>query len=123
MLRNCATVWETKSVIQVQRRLRREYGEQVPGMQSIKRWLRQFQETGSVLHQKGGGRPSVHADIVDMVREQCALSRYAGLICSFADGTLSTKRFFRQDGVDRHWGLTVTVSEQKFSKPMTGGSG
>jgi hypothetical protein len=41
--------WETKSVIQVQICYRREYGEQAPGRQSIKRWLEQFQETGSVL--------------------------------------------------------------------------
>jgi hypothetical protein len=45
--------WETKSVIQAQRRYRREYEEQARGGQSIKRWLEQFQETGSVLHKKG----------------------------------------------------------------------
>jgi hypothetical protein len=33
---------ETKSVIQEQRRYRREYGEQAPGRQYIKRWLEQF---------------------------------------------------------------------------------
>jgi hypothetical protein len=53
----------------VQRRYRRECGERAPGRQSIKRWLEQFQETGSVLHKKGAGRPSVDADTVDMVRE------------------------------------------------------
>jgi hypothetical protein len=42
--------WETKSVIQAQRHYRREYGEQAPGRQSIKRWLEQFQKTASVLH-------------------------------------------------------------------------
>jgi transposase len=61
--------WETKSVIQVQRRYRRECGERTPGRQSLKRWLKQFQETGSVLHKKGAGRPSVDADTVEMVRE------------------------------------------------------
>jgi transposase len=61
--------WEAKSVIQVQRCYRREYGEQAPGRQSIKRWLEQFQETGSVLHKKVAGRPSVDADAVEMVRE------------------------------------------------------
>jgi hypothetical protein len=55
---------EKKSVIQVQRRYRRKYGEQ-----SIKWWLEQFQEAGSVLHKRGAGRPSVHADTVEMVRE------------------------------------------------------
>jgi hypothetical protein len=33
--------WEAKSAIQVQRLHRREYEEQVPGRQSIKRWLEQ----------------------------------------------------------------------------------
>jgi hypothetical protein len=74
--------WETRSVIQMQRRYRREYGEQAPGRQSIKRWLEHFQETVSVLHKKGAGRPSVDADTrtVKMVREQHKLSRCAWVI-------------------------------------------
>jgi hypothetical protein len=40
--------WETKSVIQLQRRHGREYGEQAPGRESIKQSLEQFQGTGSV---------------------------------------------------------------------------
>jgi hypothetical protein len=31
--------WKTKSVIQVQKHYRREYGEQAPGRLSIKPWL------------------------------------------------------------------------------------
>jgi hypothetical protein len=61
--------WETKLVIQVQRRYSREYGEQAPGKQSIKRCLEQFQKTGSVLYTKGAGRPAADADTVEMVRE------------------------------------------------------
>jgi hypothetical protein len=85
--------WETKSVIQMKRRYCQKYGEQAPGRQSIKRWLQQFQEAGSVLHKKGVSKPSVHADTVDMVREQQKSSRYAWLICSPTDGTPTTKRF------------------------------
>jgi transposase len=85
--------WETKSFIQVQRRYRQEYGEQAPGRQSIKRWLEQFQETGSVLHKKGAGRPSVDADTVEMIREQYKLSGYASVICSPSGDTPSAKRF------------------------------
>jgi hypothetical protein len=61
--------WETKSIIQVQRRYRRDYGEKAPGRQSIKRWFKPFQETGSVLLKKGAGRPSVDADTVEMIHE------------------------------------------------------
>lgn len=44
----CAVLLGTKSVIQTQRRYRRQYGEQGPGRQSINRWLEQFQETDKV---------------------------------------------------------------------------
>jgi hypothetical protein len=53
--------WETKSIIQVQRRYFRENGEQTPG-RPIKRWLKQIKGIGSVLHKKGAGT-------VVMVRE------------------------------------------------------
>jgi hypothetical protein len=42
-------VWffETKSVIKTQ------YGKEPPPDKAIRRWLKQFQETGRVLHRKG----------------------------------------------------------------------
>jgi hypothetical protein len=61
--------WETKSVIQVQRRYSPEYEERAPGWQSIKRRLEHIQETASVLHKIGAGWPSVEADTVQMVHE------------------------------------------------------
>jgi hypothetical protein len=50
--------FETKSVIKTQRRYRTHYGKDPPSDNAIRRWLRQFQETGSVLHRKGAVRPS-----------------------------------------------------------------
>jgi hypothetical protein len=50
--------FETKSVIKKQRRYKTQYGNDPPSDNAIRRWLKQFQETGSVLHRKGVGRPS-----------------------------------------------------------------
>jgi hypothetical protein len=44
--------FETKSVIKMQRRYRTQYGKAPPSDNAIRRWLEQFQETGSVLHRK-----------------------------------------------------------------------
>jgi hypothetical protein len=41
--------FETKSVIKMQRRYRTQYGKDPPSDNAIRRWLKQFQETGSVL--------------------------------------------------------------------------
>jgi hypothetical protein len=41
-----------------QRGYRTQYGKDPPSDNAIRRWLKQFQETGSVLHRKGAGRPS-----------------------------------------------------------------
>ncbi|KAG8242666.1 hypothetical protein J6590_061240 [Homalodisca vitripennis] len=60
---------ESRSVITVQRRFRLEYGRNPPSNNSIKRWYRQFEQTGSVQHRKGAGRPPVSEAIVDQVRE------------------------------------------------------
>jgi hypothetical protein len=35
------------------RRYRTQYGKDPPSDNAIRRWLKQFQETGSVLHRKG----------------------------------------------------------------------
>jgi hypothetical protein len=40
---------ETKSVIKTQRRYRTEHGEDPPSGNAIRRWLKRFQEAGSVV--------------------------------------------------------------------------
>jgi hypothetical protein len=49
--------FETKSVIKMQRRYRTQWGKNLPSDNAIRCWLKQFQETGNVLHRKGAGRP------------------------------------------------------------------
>ncbi|GBN60650.1 hypothetical protein AVEN_254379-1 [Araneus ventricosus] len=61
--------FETKSVITTQRRFRTTYKEDPSSDNSIRRWLTQFQETGSVLHRKGAGRPSTSQENVDRIQE------------------------------------------------------
>jgi arsenate reductase-like glutaredoxin family protein len=46
--------FERKSVIKTQHHYRKD----PPSDNAIQCWLKQFQETGSVLHRKGAGRPS-----------------------------------------------------------------
>lgn len=61
--------FETKSVITTQRRYRTQYRKDPPSDNAIRRWFKQFQQTGSVLHQKGAGRPSTQQEDVDRIRE------------------------------------------------------
>ncbi|GBN32805.1 hypothetical protein AVEN_8349-1 [Araneus ventricosus] len=61
--------FETKSVITTQRRFRTTYKKDPPSDNSIRRWLTQFQEIGSVLHRKGAGRPSTSQENVDRIQE------------------------------------------------------
>jgi transposase len=61
--------FETKSVIMTQRRYRAQYGKYPPSDNAIRRWLKQFQETGSVLHRKGAGRPSTSQEELDRIQE------------------------------------------------------
>jgi hypothetical protein len=44
---------ETKSRIKTQRSYRTQYGKDPPSDNEGRRWLKQFQGTGSVLHRKG----------------------------------------------------------------------
>jgi hypothetical protein len=44
---------------QTQRRYRTQYGKHPPSGNAIRRWLKQFKETGNVLLQKGAGRPHI----------------------------------------------------------------
>jgi hypothetical protein len=61
--------FETKSVIKKQRRYRTQYGEDPRSDNAVRRWLKQFQETGSVLHRTGAGRPSTLQKDVERIKE------------------------------------------------------
>jgi hypothetical protein len=61
--------FEAKTVIKTQRRYRTQYEKDPPSDNAIRRWLKQFQETGSVLHRKGAGRPSTSQEDVDRTQE------------------------------------------------------
>jgi transposase len=59
--------------MRTQRRYRTQYGKDPPSDNAVRRCLKQFQETGIVLHRKGAGRPSNLEE--DVVRIQEAFSR------------------------------------------------
>jgi hypothetical protein len=61
--------FETKSVIKTQHRYTTQYEKDPPSGNAIRRWLKQFQETGSVLHRKGAGRPSTLREVVGRIQE------------------------------------------------------
>jgi hypothetical protein len=61
--------FETKSVIKTQRRYRTQYGKDPPSDIAIRRWLKQFQETSSVLHRNGARRPSTSQEDVDRIQD------------------------------------------------------
>jgi transposase len=61
--------FETKSVMKTQHRYRTQYGKDPPADNAIRRWVKQFQETGSVLRRKGAGRPSISQEDVDRIQE------------------------------------------------------
>jgi len=65
---------ELKSVIAVLRKWRRLHpGENTPTDKSLKRWLNQFKETGTVEKQKSTGRPRPPED-VERIRQSCIIS-------------------------------------------------
>jgi hypothetical protein len=66
-------VFETESVIKIKCRYKTRYGKDPISDNAIRRWLKQFQETGSVLHRKVAGRLSISQEDVD--RNQEAFSR------------------------------------------------
>jgi transposase len=66
--------FETNSVIKTQRRYRTQYGKDPLSDNAIRRWLKQFQETGTVLHRKGTGRPSISQEVVDRIQEAFPLN-------------------------------------------------
>jgi hypothetical protein len=60
--------FERKSIIKLQRRYRTQYGKDPPTDNAIRHWLKQFQETGSVLHRRGTERPSIWQEEVDRIQ-------------------------------------------------------
>jgi hypothetical protein len=61
--------FETKSVIKTHRHYRTQYGKDSTSDNAIRRWLKQFQETGNVLDRKGTVRPSISQEGVDRIQE------------------------------------------------------
>ena len=57
-----------KSPTAVQCKFRNEFGQDPPHTNSIKRWFKNFMETGSILDRKRSGRPSIDEETVDAVR-------------------------------------------------------
>ena len=58
----------TKSPSAVQRKFKYELGQDHPHINSIKRWLKNFIETGSIFDGKRLGRSSIDEETVDAVR-------------------------------------------------------
>jgi hypothetical protein len=61
--------FETKSVIKEQHLYGAQYGKDPPSDKAIRRWLKQFQETGRVLHRKGTRRSNTSQEVVDRIQE------------------------------------------------------
>ena len=56
-----------KSPTAVQRKFRNEFGQGPPHTNSIKRWFKNFMETGSILDRKRSSRPSIDEETIDPV--------------------------------------------------------
>jgi hypothetical protein len=56
-----------ETVVTVQREFRRRYGTEPPDAQSIRRWYRQFEETGCLCKGISTGRPRVTNDMLKRV--------------------------------------------------------
>jgi hypothetical protein len=61
--------FEAKSVFEMQHRCRTQYGNYPTSDKAIQLRLKQFQETGNVLHRKGAGRPSTVQEDVGRMQE------------------------------------------------------
>ena len=57
-----------KSPTAVQRKFINEFRQDPPHTDSIKRWFKNFMETGSILDRKRSDRPSIDEETVDAVR-------------------------------------------------------
>ena len=62
-------VHESGSIIAAQRRFRLEMNKPAPERHSIRRWVNQFQTTGTVLKGKSTGRPKKSLERMNVVRD------------------------------------------------------
>lgn len=60
---------ETRSDTQTRRNFLTSFNREPPSRPTIRQWHRKFMQTGSVLHQKGAGRPRTSEENVERVRE------------------------------------------------------
>ena len=60
---------ETKSDVQTQRRYRTKNGKDPPSRSSIRRWHKNFMETGSVMDAVRSVRPRTSAESIERVRQ------------------------------------------------------
>jgi hypothetical protein len=60
--------FETTSAIKTQRRYTTQYERDPPSDKSVRRRLKQLQETGSVLHRQGAGRQSTSQEHVEEIQ-------------------------------------------------------
>jgi transposase len=69
--RQCAyfRFFETKTVIKTQRRYRTQNWIDPPSENAVRRWIKQFQETGSVLYRNVEGRPSTSQKDADWIQK------------------------------------------------------
>jgi transposase len=67
-------VHECGSIVAAQRRYRLEFNRAPPHRNSIRRWVKQFSESGDVKKKKSPGRPRVSDQTVDDVRTAMLLS-------------------------------------------------
>jgi transposase len=58
-----------KFFLRRQRRYITQYGNGTISDNAIRRWLKQFQETGSVLHRKRAGSKITSLDLVERIQE------------------------------------------------------
>ena len=63
----CSLYHKLKSPTAVQCKFRHEFGQDPPHTNSMKRWFKNFMETGSILDHKRLGRPSIDVETVDAV--------------------------------------------------------
>ena len=56
-----------KSPTAVQSKFKNEFGQDPPYTNNIKRWFKNFMETGSILNRKRSGRPSIDEETVNVV--------------------------------------------------------
>lgn len=65
---------KSESIIRVQREFRRRYGANPPSDNNIRRWYRQFCDTGCLCKGKSPGRPRVSDENTERIRETFACS-------------------------------------------------